>query len=181
MKAEKMTVFTIGHSTHSLDEFVEMLRANGVEKLIDIRSLPGSTKFTHFDRESLSKSLRNRKIGYKLLKKLGGRRRVNKDNTSNLGWRNAAFRGYADYMQTEGFAEGLAQLIEIASEKRVAIMCAEAVPWRCHRSLVADALITRGINVRDIFSKTSTKPHELNAMARVSKGQLSYPEEKQAS
>lgn len=173
-----MEIFTIGHSNHDLDEFIALLRAHDIEQIIDIRGLPGSRKYPHFNREQLSKSLRNHHIAYRHLAKLGGRRRVNKDSTANLGWRNASFRGFADYMQTEQFEEGLNQLLALAAKKRVAIMCAEAVPWRCHRSMVADALVARGIKVMSIFSRTSAKEHKLNPMAHKSHGHLIYPDEK---
>ena len=141
-----------------------MLRAYGIERLVDIRTIPRSQHNPQFEAVNLRRSLRNRKIGYRYLAKLGGLRRTTK-NSVYTGWRNKSFRGYADSMQTQEFGDGLERLIQLAQEKRTAIMCAEAVPWRCHRSLVADALISRGIAVTDIMTVTAAKEHKLNPMA----------------
>ncbi len=167
-------VFTVGHSTRSFEELLELLRAHGVERLVDVRTVPRSRRNPQFNRDTLAKSLRNRRIGYRHMKDLGGLRRPARDSV-NTAWRNASFRGYADYMQTESFDTALGRLAELAQEKATVIMCAEAVPWRCHRSMIADALIVRGFEVRDIMSATSAKPRTLNPMARVNGRQVTYP------
>lgn len=170
-------VFTIGHSTRTLDELVQMLRAHGVKRVVDVRTMPRSRHNPQFNREALSKALHNRRLNYRHMKGLGGLRRARRDSI-NAGWRNASFRGYADYMQTEPFRQALEQLIGLAQQKPTAIMCAEAVPWRCHRSLIADALIVRGWEVRDIMSATQAKPHTLMPMAVVHGEQVTYPVER---
>jgi uncharacterized protein (DUF488 family) len=180
MKRASPVIYTIGHSTHSLDELVEMLRAHGVERLIDVRTIPRSRHNPQFNHDTLSKSLHNRHLGYRHMKSLGGLRHAKPDST-NTAWRNASFRGYADYMQTPEFAEALEKLIELAGEKPCAIMCAEAVPWRCHRSLIADALIARGFEVLDIMSVTNAKPHKLSPIAKVRGKQVTYPGDRQMS
>jgi uncharacterized protein (DUF488 family) len=167
-------IFTVGHSTRSFEELVAILRAHGVERLIDVRTIPRSRHNPQFNREVFSKALHNRRIGYRHMKALGGLRRAHPDSI-NTGWRNASFRGYADYMQTPSFEKALARLIELAKQKTTAIMCAEAVPWRCHRSLIADALTVRGYEVRDIINNAGAKPHILNPMARVHGQQITYP------
>lgn len=180
MKRASPVIYTVGHSTHTLDELVEMLRGHGVERLIDIRTIPRSRHNPQFNRETLSEALHNRRIGYRHMKSLGGLRHPRPDSI-NAAWRNASFRGFADYMQTPEFTDALEKLIELAAEKPTAIMCAEAVPWRCHRSLIADALIARGYEVRDIMSSTSAKPHELSSFAKVRDQQVTYPGEGQMS
>ncbi len=170
------TIYTIGHSTRTLDELVAILRAHGVERLVDVRTVPRSQHNPQFNRETLSKSLRNRRLSYRHMKSLGGLRHARRDSI-NTGWRNLSFRGFADYMQTPEFAAALEQLIELAAEKPTVIMCAEAVPWRCHRSLIADALTARGYQVRDIMSATSAKPHVLTPMAKIRGQQVTYPGE----
>ncbi len=169
-------IFTVGHSTRSLDELVEILRAHGVKRLIDVRSIPRSRHNPQFNRETLSKALHNRGFNYRHLKALGGQRHARRHSV-NTGWRNASFRGFADYMQTPAFKSALEELLSLAGQKPTALMCAEAVPWRCHRSLIADALTARGYEVRDIMSVTSAKPHVLMAMARVHDQQVTYPGE----
>ncbi len=173
---ERKAVFTIGHSTRSFEELVTLLRAHGIERLVDVRTIPRSRRNPQFNRDTLGPALRNRRIAYRHMQKLGGLRRTRPDSV-NTGWRNTSFRGYADYMQTGEFEEALSRLIELAEEKRTAIMCAEAVPWRCHRSLVADALIVRGFEVRDIMSEKSAKPRKLNPMAKVDGTEITYPPE----
>ena len=170
-----LSIFTIGHSTHAIEKFVEMLRAHGVQRLVDVRTIPRSRHNPQFNKEALGKALRNRRISYRHMKALGGLRRARPDSP-NMGWRNASFRGFADYMQTPEFAEAIHALIKLAAEKPTAIMCAEAVPWRCHRSLIADALTVRGIAVRHIHSATNAKPHALTPMARVEGGRITYPD-----
>src|SRR5271154_4525272 len=165
-KKIQATVFTIGHSTRPLAEFIEILRAHGVRRVVDARSIPRSRHNPQFNRETLARRLRSAGIGYAHLKKLGGLRHAKADS-ANLGWHNASFRGFADYMQTKEFLAGLARLEELAAGKPTAIMCAEAVPWRCHRSLIADALVVRDFPVEDIMGVGRTQEHELTPFARV--------------
>jgi uncharacterized protein (DUF488 family) len=167
-------VYTIGHSTRTLDEFVELLRHNGILQLVDVRTIPRSRHNPQFTKETLRPFLHSRHISYRHMKGLGGLRHARADSP-NTAWRNESFRGYADYMLTAAFSEALLELIELAAEKTTAIMCAEAVPWRCHRSFIGDALVVRGIEVRDILSLTSVKPHTLTAMARVEGTTITYP------
>ena len=169
-----MTVFTIGHSTRPIDQFLELLTAHGVQRLIDVRKIPQSRHNPQFGREQLSSSLEQAGIHYTHMPGLGGLRRPRKDSL-NTGWRNASFRGYADYMQTPEFEESLNRCIERAKEERVALMCAEAVPWRCHRSLIADALLARGIDVQEIVSAADARPHALTPWARVEGTKVTYP------
>jgi uncharacterized protein (DUF488 family) len=176
MKRPLPVIFTVGHSTRSLDELVAILRAHGVERLVDVRTIPRSRHNPQFNRETLSKSLHNRRLGYRHMKGLGGLRHARPDSI-NTGWRNASFRGFADYMQTPSFREALEKFLILANQKPTVLMCAEAVPWRCHRSLIADALTARGYEVRDIMSATSARPHILTAMARVDGRQVTYPAE----
>ena len=168
------TVLTIGHSTRSIESFIEMLRAHGVKRLVDVRTIPRSRMNPQFNRESLAESLAEAGIGYTHAPELGGLRHARKDS-HNTGWRNASFRGYADYMQTAEFGAAIESLIEGAKREQVAIMCAEAVPWRCHRSLIGDALKVRGIAVEDIMSATRTQPHELTSFAKVNGTHVTYP------
>ncbi len=170
------TVFTIGHSTHPFDEFVRMLHANGIERLIDVRTVPGSRHNPQFGQEALQTALPDAGIDYQWMKELGGLRKPTPDSI-NTGWRNQSFRGYADYMQTPGFAEAVDRLVGLAENQTVAIMCAEAVPWRCHRSLVGDALLVRGVEVLDIMSETALKPNTLTSFARVDGTRVWYPGE----
>ena len=174
MPGKKLLVFTIGHSTRSLEELVALLRKFEVKRLVDVRTVPRSRHNPQFNRDALAKSLHNRRLNYRHIKALGGLRHA-RPNSPNAAWRNKSFRGYADYMQTPEFAAGLEQLMELAQEKPVAIMCAEAVPWRCHRSLIADALIVRGYEVRDIMSLTNATVHKLSPMAKVEGTSITYP------
>ena len=167
-------VLTIGHSTRSIDEFVRLLQAHGVTRVVDVRTVPRSRHNPQFNRETLPEALQAAGISYTHLPGLGGLRRAERDSV-NAGWRNASFRGYADYMQTPAFAENLAQLMELARHDRVAVMCAEAVPWRCHRSLIADALLVRGIASADIMSATRAQPHQLTPFAKVRGTTIIYP------
>ncbi len=167
-------IFTIGHSTRSGEEFVELLRVHGVQRLVDVRSIPRSRHNPQFNRDELGPFLRRRRINYRHMKTLGGLRRPRADSI-NTAWRNAGFRGFADYMQTHEFQAALERLIALAGEKPLAIMCAEAVPWRCHRGLIADALTARGVEVRHIVSRTAAKPHVLNPMAVVKGKSVTYP------
>lgn len=168
-------VFTIGHSTHPEDEFVRMLRANAIELVIDVRTVPGSRHNPQFGERELERWLPDAGIGYRRMKELGGLRKPSKESV-NGGWRNASFRGFADYMQTPEFAAGIDELIASAGKQTVAIMCAEAVPWRCHRSLIGDALLARGIQATDIMTEKSTKPHGLTSFAKVDGTRVWYPE-----
>ncbi|MGH7129149.1 MAG: DUF488 family protein, partial [Planctomycetaceae bacterium] len=166
MKQAARVIYTIGHSTRPLDELVAILRAHGVKRVVDVRTIPRSRHNPQYNRETLGRALHNRRLNYRHMKALGGLRRPRKDSV-NSGWRNASFRGFADYMQTEAFAQALQQLVKLSRRKPTAIMCAEAVPWRCHRSLIADALTVRGYEVRDIMSATNARPHSLTQMAKV--------------
>jgi uncharacterized protein (DUF488 family) len=170
-----LTVFTIGHSTRTWEDFLQLLRAHGIERVVDVRSIPKSRHNPQFNRETLSKKLRGARIGYVHLRRLGGLRHARRDSP-NMGWRNASFRGFADYMQTPEFEEGLERLIQLAKQKKTAIMCAEAVPWRCHRSLIADALTVRGIRAAHIVSGKRVQVHALTPFARVRGDCITYPE-----
>ena len=167
-------LFTIGHSTHSIEEFISLLNAQGIRHLVDVRSIPKSRHVPQFNSDELASALRASGIAYTHLKELGGRRHSRKGSI-NAGWRNTSFRGYADYMATPQFAEGLNALIEIAREQPTAIMCAEAVPWRCHRSLIADALILKGWQVRDILTTAPAAEHKLTPFLVAANGQPTYP------
>jgi uncharacterized protein (DUF488 family) len=169
-----LTIFTIGHSTHPIEKFIELLGSNGVKQLIDIRTIPKSRRNPQFNSDALAASLHAAKIAYVHMKDLGGLRHPRKDSI-NTAWRNDSFRGYADYMQTEEFAEALARAIDLAKELPTALMCAEAVPWRCHRSLVSDALVARGIRVLEIISTTEPKEHKLTTFARLRGSLVTYP------
>ena len=173
-KKSSLTIFTIGHSTHPLEEFVAMLKAQDIARLVDVRTIPKSRRMPHFNSESLASELPARGIDYAHLKALGGLRHPKKDSL-NTGWRNDSFRGYADFMATTEFQQGIERLLKLARAKRTAIMCAEAVPWRCHRSLIGDALLVRGVHVEDILSATSSREHELTAFAKVHGLEITYP------
>lgn len=169
-------VCTIGHSTHSLDEFVALLVYNGVTHLLDVRTIPRSRRNPQFNREILPDALAATGIRYTHMPGLGGLRHANR-NSLNSGWHNLSFRGYADYMQTPEFAENVQQVMEFARTDRCALMCAEAVPWRCHRSLIADALLVRGVQVEDIMAGTDRNPHKLTSFAHVDGLHITYPAE----
>jgi hypothetical protein len=173
-KTTMPTVLTIGHSTHTWKVFLALLRAHRVERVIDVRSIPRSRHNPQFNQKILRTKLRSARIGYVHLRKLGGLRHARRDS-SNMGWRNSSFRGFADYMQTSEFKAGVQRLIKLARQKRTALMCAEAVPWRCHRSLIADALTVLGIRVEDIMSKTCSQLHSLTSFIRVRRGCITYP------
>jgi len=168
-------LFTIGHSTHTSEEFIALLNTHGVRHLVDVRSIPKSRHVPHFNSESLAESLRAAGISYTHLKDLGGRRHSRKDSI-NTGWRNASFRGYADYMATNQFAKGLEDLIQTGRTMPTAIMCAEAVPWRCHRSLISDALMLKGWEVRDIISSAPASEHKLTPFLIALKSKPTYPD-----
>lgn len=173
-----MTVFTlysIGHSNRTLEQFISLLKAHAIKQVVDVRTVPKSRHNPQFNKENLAKSLRNTKIGYRHMKKLGGLRHTKADS-QNLGWENLSFRGFADYMETAAFAEAIEQLKSVASRKKTAIMCAEAVPWRCHRSLIADMLTKDHWKVFDIMSLKTAKRHKLTAFLRIRKGKIVYPQ-----
>lgn len=170
------TIFTVGHSTLPIAEFIARLAAYGVRQLGDIRSVPRSRHNPQFNADSLPNSLAAAGIVYIAMPGLGGLRHSRRDSP-NGGWRNTSFRGYADYMQTEAFAAALAELIRLGRDQRTAIMCAEAVPWRCHRSLVADALEVRGVPVVEILTDSQWRPHKLTPFAHVEGTSITYPPE----
>ena len=175
-ESQPFAVMTIGHSRHTAEEFIRLLKAHGVEQVVDVRTVPRSQRNPQFNRDALPAALRAAKIGYVHLPQLGGLRRPKADSR-NTAWRNASFRGYADYMQTPEFDVGLEALIDCAGKKRVAIMCAEAVPWRCHRSLIADALLARGIPSEHIMTERRRDRHKLTPWARVRGERVTYPGE----
>jgi uncharacterized protein (DUF488 family) len=177
-RSSERTLYTVGHSTRTLDELVAVLRAHGVGAVADVRLIPKSRRYPHFNADLLAASLPERGLRYLPFRSLGGRRRPLKDSP-NMGWRNESFRGYADYLATDAFKTALAELLAVASEVATAIMCAEAVPWRCHRSLIADAALVRGWRVFDIMNVTSAPPHKLTKFARVEGLTLTYPGETQ--
>ncbi len=170
-------IFTIGHSTRSTREFIKILKSYDIELLVDIRHYPGSRHCPQFGKARLRRNLERNGIEYKHLESLGGRRGLDKNSEKNLAWRSQQFRGYADYMQTLEFYQGLEELMGMARRKTVAIMCSEAVPWRCHRSLVGDALLVHKFSVIDIFSEKQARPHNLTSFAQVKRKQVTYPKE----
>jgi uncharacterized protein (DUF488 family) len=167
-------VLTVGHSTRPIEEFIELLKAHGVQRVVDVRTVPKSRRNPQFGQDLLPASLGSAGIAYTHMPALGGLRRARADSP-NTGWRNASFRGYADHMQTAQFAHGVEDVIRLSRTERIALMCAEAVPWRCHRSLIADALLVRGIASADIASPTRRTPHKLTPFARVEGTQVTYP------
>ncbi|HEY8070697.1 MAG TPA: DUF488 domain-containing protein [Methylocystis sp.] len=167
-------VFTVGHSTLPIERFIALLQTYGVKRLVDIRAIPRSRHNPQFNDTSLAESLTPRDIEYAHIQSLGGLRRAREDSL-NAGWRNKGFRGYADYMQSEEFQDALEALIRMSRQERAALMCAEAAPWRCHRSLVADALTVRGIAVVEILSESSYRMHKLTPFARVEGTRITYP------
>lgn len=168
-------IFTIGHSTRPIEDFLALLQAHGVRRLVDVRTVPRSRRNPQFAQENLAASLAAAGIAYEHRAGLGGFRRTS-EASPNKGWRNTSFRGYADYMQTDAFERELRALMEAAKREQVAIMCAEAVPWRCHRSLIADALLTHGAGAEEIVSGIKRQPRKLTPFARLNGGQLTYPE-----
>jgi uncharacterized protein (DUF488 family) len=169
-------VLTIGHSTRTIDEFIGLLQAHAISRVVDVRTIPRSRHNPQFNQDSLPDSLMKAGLGYVHMPGLGGLRHARRDSI-NVGWRNASFRGYADYMQTPEFEQSLKELIQLAKQERIAIMCAEAVPWRCHRSLIADALLVRGIRTEDIMSPTRRQVHTLTPFAKVRGTTIRYPAE----
>lgn len=171
---ERVTIWTLGHSTRSFEEFVALLEENHIELLADVRHFPTSQRVSWATKASLAGALRDRGVAYQHFVELGGYRKA-LPNSVNSGWRNGGFRGYADYMATPVFAEAIDQLIALASSKRTAIMCAEAVPWKCHRSLLSDSLLARGVRVIHILSAGKTQEHRLTPFARVHGTEVTYP------
>lgn len=169
-----VAVWTVGHSTRPLDEFIALLQAHGIQRLVDVRTIPRSRHNPQFNQDQLPEPLQRAGIQYVHLPSLGGLRHARRDSI-NTAWRNTSFRGFADYMQTAEFDVALKELIRLAQSRRTAIMCAEAVPWRCHRSLIADALLIRGLQVEEIASAASTRPHTLTPWACVVGDRITYP------
>ena len=167
-------VLTIGHSTRAIGEFIDLLKAHGVARVVDVRTVPKSRHNPQFGKDALARALMDARIAYTHMPALGGLRRPRPDSR-NAGWRNASFRGYADYMQTPQFAAAVDEIVSMGEKERIALMCAEAVPWRCHRSLIADALLARGIAAEDIASPTRRTPHRLTPFARVDGPEVTYP------
>ncbi len=173
-KSKSLVIYTVGHSTRDLTVFVDLLCRHGVTQLVDVRTVPRSLRNPQFNAETLPEPLRAAGIRYFQLRALGGLRHAARDSI-NTGWRNASFRGFADYMQTPEFEQGFARLLKLASAWPTAIMCAEAVPWRCHRSLIADALAVRGVRILHIFSVGLAREHALTPFARVEGQRITYP------
>ena len=165
---------TIGHSTRPLEEFIELLRHHHVSVLVDVRTLPASRRMPHFAKAALERALAEHGVGYLHMPELGGLRKPKPDSI-NTGWRNVGFRGYADYMQTDQFWAAVENLEALATTNSIAIMCAEALPWRCHRSLISDALTIRGVEVRHITSASEPARHALTPFAQVQDGRITYP------
>jgi uncharacterized protein (DUF488 family) len=175
-KEPSLLVMTIGHSTRTIEEFIGLLQAHGATRVVDVRTVPRSRYNPQFNKDCLPRSLKKAGFGYVHVPGLGGLRHAQRDSP-NMGWRNASFRGFADYMQTPEFAQSLEELIRLSNQDRVVLMCAEAVPWRCHRSLIADALLVRGIRAEHIMSVTSRQVHTLTPFAKVGKSAITYPAE----
>ena len=171
-----LIVLTIGHSTRTIEDFIGLLQAHAVSRVVDVRTVPRSRHNPQFDKTSLPDSLKKAGLEYIHMPGLGGLRHTRNDSP-NMGWRNASFRGFADYMQTPEFKSSLDELIQLAKQYRIALMCAEAVPWRCHRSLIADALLVHGIRVEDIMSPTRRQVHTLTPFAKVRGMAITYPTE----
>lgn len=168
------TLWTLGHSTRPIDEFIGLLRAYQISLLIDVRTIPRSRYNPQFNTDTLAQSLHNAGLQYRHLPELGGLRKP-KGDSANDGWRNASFRGYADYMQTEEFHQAIEALMALGRREKTTVMCAEAVPWRCHRSLIADALMIRGWDIWHIMSSEKATPHSLTSFAQVQMERLTYP------
>ena len=173
MTTNSLTIWTVGHSTRTIDEFIDILQANQIEILVDVRHFPGSRKFPHFNKGALHDALVAAGIRYEHLVELGGRRPVRRDS-HNTVWRNASFRGYADYMEAQPFRDGVDRLLEIACTGRTAIMCSEAVWWRCHRSMIADYLKAMGVQVFHILGTKKVQEHPCTSAAQLVSGRLSY-------
>jgi uncharacterized protein (DUF488 family) len=174
VERQDLTIYTVGHSTRSIEEFIEILKAYNITLLVDVRAVPRSRHSSQFNKEALSNTLKLCGIKYLALPNIGGLRHPKKDSI-NLALETASFRGYADFMQTKEFTENLLKLLVLAKENCLAIMCAEALPWRCHRNLISDVLVVRRIKVLHIISKDSTVTHQLNELAYVEGTKISYP------
>jgi uncharacterized protein (DUF488 family) len=172
--ARPSVIYSIGHSTHSADTFLALLDAHGIRQLADIRTIPASRRHPHFSKDRLNALLAERGMRYQHFPALGGLRKPRRESI-NTGWRHVAFRGYADHMQTSEFQQGIEELEEFASVAPTTVMCAEAVWWRCHRRLLSDALLVRGVPVRHIVCAAAAKPHELSDFAREHAGRVIYP------
>jgi uncharacterized protein (DUF488 family) len=169
-----MRIWTIGHSTRAIDDFISLLKENEINLLVDVRAWPGSKRYPQFNKDTLAESLNAHGIRYEHFPELGGKRK-SKPDSRNTAWRNASFRGYADYMETEQFQKGIERLLDVAAEAGpTAIMCAEAVWWRCHRSLVADYLKARGVEVLHVLGANKVEPHPYTSASRIVNGELSY-------
>jgi uncharacterized protein (DUF488 family) len=175
MENSPATIFTVGHSTRTLEEFLRILRKYAIARVVDVRTVPRSARNPQFNRETLPGALAGEGVAYLHLPELGGFRHARPDSI-NTGWRNASFRGFADYMQTDAFRDGIEKLIALARVERCAILCAEAVPWRCHRALVGDALAARGMTVEDILDADHSQPHRMTPFARVEGTIVTYPD-----
>ncbi len=173
-KAPETVVLTIGHSTRTLEEFVQLLEAYGITLLVDVRTVPRSRHNPQFNKETLPNNLKHYGVRYIHMPEIGGLRHP-KHQSVNTAWKNSGFRGYADYMQTHEFIDSLLKIVALARENRLALMCAEALPWRCHRNLLSDALVVRNIKVEHIISKDSVFNHELNSLAQVEGTKITYP------
>jgi len=169
----KLEVWTVGHSTRPIEELIEALRSFEIKVLADVRSYPGSQRYPQFNKENLKASLTEAGIDYQHFPELGGRRRARPDSL-NMAWRNESFRGYADYMETKDFGDGILRLLKLARLGRTAVMCSEAVWWRCHRSLISDHLKAMGIEVNHIMRTGKSEPHPFTSAARIVNGELSY-------
>ena len=169
----QISLWTIGHSTLSIEDFINKLKSFEIQLLADVRSFPGSRRYPHFNKEPLDASLAGADIRYQHFSELGGRRRARPDSL-NIAWRNESFRGYADYMETNEFRKGIDRLLDLATTDRTAIMCSEAVWWRCHRSLISDYLKVKGIEVNHIMAIGKAEPHPFTSAARIVNGELSY-------
>lgn len=168
------TIFTIGHSTRTLDEFMDLIKTYRIALVVDVRTVPRSRHNPQFNKETLPNILKTNNIRYIHMPEIGGLRRP-KPDSENLAWANNSFRGYADFMQTQEFTDNLLKIIALARENRLALMCAEALPWRCHRNLISDALVVRHVKVEHIISATSCLNHQVNEMAHVEGNQITYP------
>ena len=173
-KQSELNIFTIGHSTRTVEEFVQLLKTYSVTLILDVRTVPRSRHNPQFNKETLPNTLKPQGIKYIHIPEIGGLRHPKHDSI-NLGWKNSGFRGYADYMQTQEFTDNLLKIVALARENSLALMCAEALPWRCHRSLISDALVVRHVKVLHIISKGSTISHELTEFAHVEGTQITYP------
>jgi uncharacterized protein (DUF488 family) len=174
MNQMQLTIFTIGHSTRTIDEFINLLKIYKISIIADVRTVPLSRRNPQFNKENLIEILKKQNLMYISMKVLGGLRRPIQDS-NNLAWENKTFRGYADYMQTKDFTENLINLVALARERSLAVMCAEALPWRCHRNLLSDALLVRKIKVKHILSESSSIDHKLTSFAKVDGTQVTYP------